>query len=81
MSTINFDRHAAALLNACGYVEERFQEYWEDVGGPESGPRLVGHRAHSVWMCGDQYIIVEDGVVVEHGTDPFLLYDGAADQF
>ena len=63
------------LLSALGYVAEEVEEYWEDVGGPESGPKLEGCRAHTVWTRQDQFIIVMDGEVVDWGTDPYFAYD------
>lgn len=46
---MNFDKHAAALLNACGYVCTHHPESWEDVGSAESGPRLSGGPAFDEW--------------------------------
>lgn len=63
--------HDAALLNALGYVCRHYDANLEDVGGPESGPHLVGHNAFDSWerMRDDgsaiDCIIVVDGEVVD----------------
>lgn len=67
-----FDKHSAALLNACGYTCERYEASWEDIGGPENGPHLIGGPAYDEWRHGNEFIIVCDGEVVESGTDQTL---------
>jgi hypothetical protein len=65
------DEHSAVLLNACGYSQEFHEESWQDVGGPESGPDVVGHPAHCVWT------LPLDGknihVVVAFARDPDVM--------
>lgn len=70
-----FDKHCAALLNALGYACEHLPATWEDVGGPERGPHLVGGPACDVWHRPDgkggvHEIIVVDGDIVEEQTTP-----------
>ena len=70
---MRFDKHDAAILNALGYVQERVPEHWQDVGGPENGPKLEGHRAFQIYARPEdgEYVVIEDGIVVEIGTDPY----------
>jgi hypothetical protein len=70
-----FDQHCATLLIALGYTCEQLPETWEDVGGPESGPRLVGGPACDVWSRPDgkgsvHVIVVEAGDIVEEELQP-----------
>ncbi len=63
------------LLTVAGYVRETYKETWEDVGGPESGPRIVGHGAGEAFVLdlpsGAQHVIsVEHGEVVDADTYP-----------
>jgi len=37
-----FDRQASAILLAAGFTPEFWPASWEDIGTPESGPRLFG---------------------------------------
>ena len=67
------DKHTAGLLNALGYVCERFDEDWADIGGPESGPQIVGHPAGQAWVRdnGDgteSVLVVFYGELSESGT-------------
>ena len=39
----------ALLLKAAGYEHAFYPEEWEDVGGPESGPKIVGNPDTDVW--------------------------------
>jgi hypothetical protein len=59
-------------FSAEGFVAFDREEDWEDIGGPESGPRIVGHPAYVEWLRGDEYIIVVDGEVAERGVNPPL---------
>lgn len=72
---IRICKHSAALLNAAGFTCEHVPASWQDIGGPESGPKLVGGPAYEVWSCGDQYIIVQDGEVEEYGTNIYYDYE------
>lgn len=71
--------HDAAVLNAMGYTCQSFPAFWRDVGGPESGPKLVGGPAYDEWTLGDQFIIVCEGEVVDMGTQPEYFFGD--DQF
>lgn len=81
-----FDKHCAALLNALGYTCAAFPASWEDVGGPESGPHIVGNPAFQEWTrpepdgASEHAIIVCCGEVVETCLAP-LGPEGWADQF
>jgi hypothetical protein len=37
---------------------------WEDTGGPESGPHLVGHNEYDEYSKGDTSVFVEGGIIV-----------------
>lgn len=75
MSTFT-DHATAALLRACGYVQRHIEESWEDVGGPEDGPRLVGGPAVDYWSSQGDYIVIgDDGEVIESGYDPYWDYE------
>jgi hypothetical protein len=64
----------AVLLAAAGYVHQFFPATWEDIGGPESGPKLSGHPDTHVWFltgaASTHEIIVVDGMVVEVQDTP-----------
>lgn len=42
------EQDAFALL-AAGFEHQHVPEYWRDVGGPESGPKLVGGPAYDLY--------------------------------
>jgi hypothetical protein len=49
-----------------GYTYERMEEYWEDVGGPESGPDLVGWPTTDVYTTGADRFYVSESGTIEH---------------
>jgi hypothetical protein len=56
------------LMTLFGYTVTHHEATWEDVGGPESGPKLVGCPAHDEWTRSDgHYVIVADGEIVDIG--------------
>ncbi len=64
------------LLTSLGYVCFKHPETWRDVGGPESGPKLVGGPAWDEWRCGERCVIVQSHHVVEVlQQDPFPQFD------
>lgn len=63
-----------AQLIQQGFVHNHYNEYWEDVGGPESGPRLIGHPECDMYTLREKFYTFEDGVLVEEGTDPYWNY-------
>lgn len=74
-----FRRSDARLLAALGFECEHVEAHWEDVGGPESGPKLDGRPEHDVWartvgtLSGgkiEEYVVVCDGEVVDFGAMP-----------
>lgn len=72
---MNFDIHCHALLVAAGYSHEHYPESWEDIGGPENGPNLVGGPAFDAYYMpdgkgGEHEIIVVRGEIVQHGMVP-----------
>ena len=58
------------LLTVAGYIREPFPEDWEDIGGPESGPRIVGHGAGDCWTFDGWEVIIIDNEVVQYGRVP-----------
>lgn len=61
---IHFTVGDAALLSAIGYTKVFIPGCWEDVGGPESGPHVVGHPDMDIWSQGNHEIVVIDNKVV-----------------
>jgi len=55
----------AVLLTALGFSMQHVPADWEDVGGPESGPKVVGHPEYDVWTKGTTAVYVADGMIVE----------------
>lgn len=66
MVPIPFDPiNGPKLMCLLGFELSRHPESWEDVGGPESGPHIVGGPAYDQWTQGSFAIIVVDGQVVD----------------
>lgn len=59
----------ALVLSALGYRREFVPAQWMDVGGPESGPKLVGHDAYEAWTRGNHCFIVYNGELVDEDFD------------
>jgi hypothetical protein len=59
-----------AELLAEGYTPIEHDEECGDDGDAENGPHFWHSPAYTEWLKGDQYVIVVDGEVVEHGTNP-----------
>ena len=55
-----FDLAAHDALTALGYRRERIEEDWEDVGGPESGPDLVGGPAADIYEDADSRVVITE---------------------
>lgn len=76
--------HDAALLNAAGYTYSFWPAKWEDIGGPESGPKLWGYPDTEVWTLPGKFssheIVVIDGEVVSASEVPNGP-EGREDQF
>ena len=53
------------LLTALGFTLRHVPADWEDVGGPENGPELVGHNEFDVFEKGNMAVYVEGGFVRE----------------
>ena len=52
-------------LKAVAPAPEHVAEFWCDVGGPESGPKLSGYPQHDVYThAGIDYIVI-DGEIVD----------------
>lgn len=81
MAPFPFDTvNGPKLLTALGYELEHIDAHWEDVGGPENGPKLVGHNAYDLWARPNDkdikhYIVVQDGQVVDMGTYDTIFDD------
>lgn len=79
MST-HFDHHDAQLLRALGFEAKHQPASWQDIGGPENGPRLIGGPACTHWTR-----TADDGKTVDvvtvcqgewmHDVDPIFLWD------
>lgn len=65
----------ALVLARLGYVREFVPGQWKDIGGPESGPKVVGFPDHEVWIHGNHYIIVAEEQVVEMGYEAPEYHD------
>jgi hypothetical protein len=63
MIQIPFTERSAAALIMAGYTLTQHPADWEDIGGPESGPKVVGHNGFDEWTKGDVSIIVVNGQV------------------
>jgi hypothetical protein len=74
--TVNIDHHDERLLSALGYSKTHHPASWEDVGGVESGPRLIGGPAHDLWQRGEHCLVVECGELVDSFCDPLWLTEG-----
>lgn len=62
-------QHITSLdhLKAVATAPIHVAEFWRDVGGPESGPKLIGHPQHEVYThAGVDYMVV-DGEIVDSG--------------
>ena len=76
---IIFDpHHDAALLQAAGYTYEFIEASWQDIGGPENGPKLSGHpdlHIYTLTLADRPYtqhvIVVDDnGEIIECDYQP-----------
>lgn len=78
MGKVRLGQQGACLLLAAGYVCEAIPAFWEDIGGPESGPKLVGHKGYDQWVSPTNHLIaVEDGwIVYEAQLPPEWASDG-----
>ena len=52
------------MLTALGFTLTSRPASWEDVGGPERGPKLIGGPAYDEWAKDDISVIVQDGMIV-----------------
>ena len=41
-----------------GYTHTHIEAYWEDVGGPESGPKVTGHNGYDQYENGNEFIYI-----------------------
>jgi hypothetical protein len=63
MTPIQFTESCALLLLALGFKLTSHAASWEDVGGPENGPKLVGHNAYDEYSDGKTSVFVEGGEI------------------
>ncbi len=73
-----------SALAAEGFVCTSHDAWWQDVGGPESGPKLIGWPAYDSWVRKNEddtftEIIVEEGVIAN--IDPHAENFSGEDQF
>ena len=79
-----FNAAAHDFLVNNGYTHEFYEAEWDDVGGPESGPKIVGHPAIDVYSPVDRsqcQIAISDDGNAELDPYPAEFYDNAAEQF
>lgn len=75
-----FDRQASAILLAAGFTPEFFPADWEDIGGPESGPKLSGHPDLVVYSLPVGVNSLQEVVVQEkHGVCEVIVSPNFAD--
>lgn len=71
---MHFGNNDAHLLRRAGYAHTFVPEQWKDIGGPENGPKVVGHPDLHIWTLEltNSYheIIVVHGIVEESGYTP-----------
>lgn len=64
------------ILKALGYQWFFHEANWQDVGGPESGPKIVGYPAHTAWFhpTSGHEIIIEGEMIVDsyHSIPDFV---------
>lgn len=76
MVPIPFNEHSALLLTALGFTCTQHPATWEDVGGPENGPKLVGGPAYDEWSKDGVSVYVVDGMVQDVEKLPTLTGEG-----
>jgi hypothetical protein len=64
MLNIKLTPEVQQTLAALGFTHIHHPADWEDIGGPESGPKLVGHNAYDEYRKDDTSVYVEDGIIV-----------------
>lgn len=57
--------YVRAQLLAQGYTAVFSPEQWEDIGGPENGPHLVGHVAYTTLSKGDHAVYFDGDVYLD----------------
>jgi len=54
-----------------GRYHIHFEAWWEDTGGPDNGPDLVGCMAHDHYLLdGVEYAVFEDGTTAWEQASP-----------
>lgn len=56
------------LTDQGAYVHLHITAEWEDVGGPESGPVIVGHEAFDIYSGDSHEFVVQDGLIVDQAV-------------
>ncbi len=51
------------VLNALGMTKTHHPACWRDVGGIESGPKVIGHEAFDEWSNDTHSVYVVDGII------------------
>jgi hypothetical protein len=51
-------------LQALGFEHTHHPAEWKDIGGPENGPKLIGHNEFDEYSNNDTSVYVEDGIIV-----------------
>jgi hypothetical protein len=67
-------------LLAYGYKSSFHPAQWQDVGGPENGPKLVGHNDYTLWELEipgkpSHCVVEEDGTIVAVEFDMVNPYE------
>lgn len=71
-----FNPIAHEFLTSNGYVFEHNEADWEDIGGPESGPQVVGHNAFNLYIApsGDDVVIEQNGAAHSEAPWPDVTF-------
>lgn len=54
---------AHGYLLEMGYTHTHVEAEWEDIGGPENGPIIVGHGEFDMYESDDDIVFITDGKV------------------
>lgn len=81
MTRTPFTAETKQLLEAFGFTATEHPETWKDIGGPESGPKVVGGPAYTEWDNGKTSVYVVDGFIEEIENNPPEYYKSVEEHF